>query len=267
MKLGVCIRVRDEDKIICDWINYYIKLDFDKIIIYDNLSKKPVRDTLSENNLLTNKIEILIDDIDFSNQNAIYQEAIDNNKDLDWLLLCDTDEFIWVQEGTIKEFLSNFSEDTCTIFINWLVYGSGGKIKYNTQKTVFEQFIIREEYTHFWNTFVKSFIRPRLIEKVGNVHITYNNKYLCKNVYNEVVSTTDMINNKCDIIDPKLSDNTKMIIIHYMTLDVCSMLLKNKKNIKGSLLETESKKYTFQWYKSEHYGFKDNVKDTRMLNN
>ena len=265
MKIGVCIRAKDEQKIICDWVTYYLYLGFDKIIIYDNLSNPSIIDSLTEKDILSPKIEIIIDDTSHFNQVNIYQEAVDNNKDLDWLLLCDTDEFIWIQEGTIKDFLSDFSEDTCTIFINWLVYGTGNIINYNTIKTVFEQFIIREEYEHFWNTFVKSFIRPKLIEKVGNVHITYNSNYQCKNVYNTDIDTEDIISDKCDIIDPKLSDNTKVIIVHYMTLDIINMLQKNKKNIEGSLLDDDCDKYTLTWYKSKEYGFRDNITDIRMM--
>ena len=36
----------------------------------------------------------------------------DQNKDLDWILLCDADEFLWIKEGTIKEFLSFESEES-----------------------------------------------------------------------------------------------------------------------------------------------------------
>ena len=37
MKIGVCIRAKNEQKIINDWVAYYLQLGFDKIIIYDNL--------------------------------------------------------------------------------------------------------------------------------------------------------------------------------------------------------------------------------------
>ena len=33
MKIGVCIRARDEQKIISTWVKYYIQLGFDKIVI------------------------------------------------------------------------------------------------------------------------------------------------------------------------------------------------------------------------------------------
>jgi hypothetical protein len=42
MKIGVCIRAKDEI-IMDDWIRYYTYLGFDKIIIYDNMSNPPIK--------------------------------------------------------------------------------------------------------------------------------------------------------------------------------------------------------------------------------
>jgi hypothetical protein len=99
MKIGVCIKAKDEQKIICDWIRYYLKLGFDKIIIYDNLSNPPIQETLSNNNLLDNKIEIIIDSCTkgLQTQTPLYENCINNNKDLDWLLCCDTGEFLYIK--------------------------------------------------------------------------------------------------------------------------------------------------------------------------
>lgn len=263
MKIGVCIRAKNEEKIICDWINHYLKLGFDKIFIYDNMSEPSIENILKEKNLLIDKIFIKIDSFQYSNQPAIYHECIDENKDLDWLLLCDADEFLWLKEGTIKDFLLKFSEDTCTILINWLVYGTSKLQTYDKTKSVFEQFTLREEYNHFWNTFVKSFVRPKLIENIGNVHITYNSNYKVSNIYNNNIS---LINdsNKCDYPDKNLNDNSPVVLVHYMTLDFESMLEKFKRNHDGWLLEKNCNKYSLEWYKSNDYGFKDNVKDLRM---
>lgn len=264
MNIGVCIRAKNEEKIICDWVNHYLKLGFDKIFIYDNMSEPTIESSLKEKNLLNDKVFIKIDTFPHSNQPFIYQECIDQNKDLDWLLLCDTDEFLWLKEGTIKNFLLKFSEDTCTILINWLVYGTSKLQTYNKTKSVFEQFTLREEYNHFWNTFVKSFVRPNLIEKVGNVHITYNSNYKVCNIYNNIL----LINNdlcKCDYLDNNLNDNSPIVLVHYMTLDFQNMLNKRNKNGKEHLGFTlNDNKYSLEWYKSKIYGFKDNVKDLRM---
>lgn len=265
IKIGVCIRAKDEQNIICDFITHYLKLGFDKIIIYDNLSNPSIQETLHKNNILNDRIKIVIDNTDHSNQPVVYLDCINNNKDLDWLLLCDTDEFIYIKEGNIKNFLNTFSEETCTILINWLVYGTSNNQTYDNSKSIYSQFTKREDYNHFWNGFVKSFIRPKLIEKIGNVHITYNNNYKVKNIYNQIIYIKNNNNDKCDITDRYLSDDTNIVLVHYMTLDFESMLKKNKRNINGSLLENNSNKYTIEWYNSTFYGFKDNNTDLRML--
>ena len=270
MKIGVCIRARDEQKIIYDWTKYYINLGFDKIIIYDNMSNPSIEETLNfkgilDMNLDSSHIEIIIDTVDHSNQGNIYMDCINKNKDLDWLLLCDADEFIYIKDGTIKEFLNSFSNDTATILINWVVFGTSGNLTYDTSKTIFEQFTKREDYKHFWNIFVKSFIRPKLIETFGNVHITTNINYKMKDVYNILKYSDDI--GKCDYIDVKLNCNTPVVIIHYMTLDFESMLNKRMKNSRQHLgFSLEDKKYSLEWYNGNtYYSFKDNNIDTRML--
>jgi len=265
MKIGVCIRARDEEKIICDWVKHYINLGFDKIIIYDNLSNPSVEESLKNKNLLIeNKVFVFIDKFIGNGQDNIYQECIDENKDLDWLLLCDADEFIHLKNKKVKDFLSEFSEDTATIIINWVVFGSGGNKQFDYTKSVFEQFTKREDYSHFWNHFVKSFIRPKLIEKFGNVHTTCNLNYKTKNVYNEELKFNYPRDN--DIIDRKLSDSTPIVMVHYMTLDLYSMLQKRNKNLKNDLIGNDNPKYSLNWYYNNILqGFKDNIKDSRML--
>lgn len=143
MKIGVCIVAKNEQKIICDWVSHYLKLGFDKIFIYDNMSEPSIESSLKEKNFVNDKIFIEIDTVKYSNQTVNYQKCINENKDLDWLLLCDADEFLWLKEGTIKDFLSIFSENTCSILINWLVYGTGNLQKYDKNKSVFKQFTMR----------------------------------------------------------------------------------------------------------------------------
>ena len=58
MRIGVCIRAKNEQKIICDWVNHYLKLGFDKIFIYDNMSEPSIESSLQEKNLLNEKVII-----------------------------------------------------------------------------------------------------------------------------------------------------------------------------------------------------------------
>jgi len=267
MKIGACIRVKDEQNIICDWVRYYLHIGFDKLIIYDNNSYPTVEETLTANNLYDKKhIELLIDKFEGNGQHIVYQEAIEHNKTLDWLLLCDPDEFIYIKNGNIKEFLNTFSSDTCTILINWVVFGSNKLQHLDVTKTIFEQFTAREDYSHFWNRFPKSFIRPNLIEKFGNVHTTINFNCKTRNVYNEEIYCRNYPDN-CEAIDYKLNEDTPVVIIHYMTLDLESMLRKRERNMKYDLgVNIKSPKYTLQWYFGNSFqSFKDNNQDLRMI--
>ena len=258
MKIGVCIRAK-ETIIINDWITHYLKLGFDRIIIYDNMSNPSIQECRKE---YSEKVQIIIDSFKGSNQCVLYKECLDNNKDLDWLLLCDADEFIYCKTN-LKEFLSNFSPDTCTVLINWLVYGTSNLQHYNVSQSVFQQFTQREDYSNFWNCYVKSFIRPKLIENIGTVHITYNKEYKVKNVYNQEIKI--QFEDKCDCIDYNLSDNTPVVMVHYMLLDFENMLRKRNRNIISDLIyEPGDIKYTMEWYDKNK--FKENNYDPRMIN-
>ena len=273
MKIGVCIRAKNEHKIITDWVNHYLKLGFDKIVIYDNLSCPSIKETLASKNITSDKVEVLIDsntNFGEDNQKNIFTKMIKNYKHYDWFLFCDTDEFLWLKEGlTVKNFLSKFSEDTSTVVINWLTYGMGNQKTYDVNKSVFEQFLIREQYGHFWNRFVKSFTRPNLANEIDN-HIVFCPPYKIKNVYNEVITENGLNNGRplsVSVLDKKLSDDTPILLVHYMTLDLESMLEKRKKNQEGGLFACKSvpsNKYSIEWYNSLGK-FKDSVKDERML--
>jgi len=260
MKIGVCTKAKNEEKIISDWVNHYLKLDFDKIIIYDDNSLEPTENTLKRKNIINDKITILNSN-QFS-QTDLYKDCIESNKDLNWLLLCDADEFLWIKDKkTIKQWLELYNNDVCSIFINWLTYGTGKRKVYDYSLSVYKQFTVRENYNCFWNNFTKSFIRPKLIERVSNVHETYNKKYKIYNVYNKPINLSNNLQYK----DKYYSDNTPVVLIHYMTLDIESMLLKNKKNKDGGLLTKNDFKYSFEWYKDPTFGFKDSCVDYRMI--
>ena len=59
MKIGVCIRAKNEQKIIVDWTKHYLLLGFDRIIIYDNMSEPSIETTLKKSNILLDNIIII----------------------------------------------------------------------------------------------------------------------------------------------------------------------------------------------------------------
>lgn len=238
-------------------------LEFDKIIIYDYNSLNKVSDILNENNLLSENIIITRKNCYFEHDS--YQQMIDTNKDLDWLCLFDTDEFLYIKEGTIKNFLEKYDDNVCTILVNWVVFGSGGLKNYDIKKPIYEQFITRESYNHFWNVFPKSIIRPKLINNTDyiSVHIVESKKYLTMNVYNK--EPEHKYNDACQCIDQNLSDDTPLVLFHYMTLDLESMLEKRNKY---KSIGFNFDRYSLEWYYNYNnhppQSFKDDIIDERM---
>ena len=45
---GICARVKDEHGIIREWVRHYIRLGFQKVVIYDDGSSPSVKETLAD---------------------------------------------------------------------------------------------------------------------------------------------------------------------------------------------------------------------------
>lgn len=269
MLVGICVRVKNEDIILKEFIIHHINLGFDLIHIYDNNSSITVEELCKD--IIKKYPNKIIIEKDLSKnpsdpkwgQTNRYNEFLNKNRNLTWILNCDADEFIYLHKhDNIKDFLNNFSEDTSVIPVNWLTYGTSKLDTFDKNKLVIEQFYLREQYKCFWNYFKKSFIRPNLISKIQDWHFHDSEQYLTKNVYNEIiVKSSECTLSEISSERDKLNDDTPMIIIHYMTLDNENMKKKHNKN-KGHLISNEDIKYTEEWYKNN---FKDDIIDKRMF--
>ena len=105
MKIGVHLRVKNEDNILADWIKHYLALGFDRILLVDNMSDTPVEHTLKSAGLENlPQLRITKDEGGFwrngkfyrvNTQCIVWNKIISENHDLDWLFFCDADEFLW----------------------------------------------------------------------------------------------------------------------------------------------------------------------------
>lgn len=132
--------MKNEEKYIVEWIEYYLNLGFDKVYIYNN----------DDNQL---KLKILIGDkykekvivIDYSGkksfQISLYNEII-NTLNYKWCAIFDCDEFLELrQHNNIKEYLNEVPDDITSILFSWLCYGTCGNKKYKPGK-IFENYPI-----------------------------------------------------------------------------------------------------------------------------
>lgn len=145
LKVLLCAIARKENKYIQEFINFYKKLKFNKIILYDN------------NDILDHSLEIIIKKniinkfVKLINYRGIKRPQIkayndcytENNNNYDWIAFYDIDEYLYIKNYTnINKFLSLNRFNKCqSILINWKYYGDNNKLFYE-KKPLKERFVV-----------------------------------------------------------------------------------------------------------------------------
>tara|TARA_A100001015_G_C14970817_1_gene705042 strand:- start:929 stop:1726 length:798 start_codon:yes stop_codon:yes gene_type:complete len=173
--LSLCCVVKDE-RYIKEFIIYHIIQGVEKFYIYDNESKKPLKEYLHEP--IFKKFCEIINYPGKCKQLDVYRDCIQRTKfKSKWLIIIDADEFILPHKhNTVRSFLNDY-KDYHAIGINWVMFGSnnhskkknGFLIKYYTK-------CCREVDQH-----IKTICRPEYVLDVPNPHyviIADKNKYI-----------------------------------------------------------------------------------------
>ena len=131
---SICLIVKQENRYIKEFINYYRKLKINKIFIYDNndLNGENLEDILSKY-IKYNFVEIINYRGKYKPQKQAYNNCyINNNKDYNWMAFYDADEYLYINNYTnINKFLSLPQFKNCSsILINWKYYGDNDNIFY-----------------------------------------------------------------------------------------------------------------------------------------
>ena len=254
MKVGICTKVKDEQHIIREWVRHYLRLGFDRIIIYDDNSYPPVKKTLRDND----NDAVIIIDTPTTNQAEAYKDGLSRCEDLDWVLLCDADEFIWTDGRDLKLYLTSAPEQVGTILLNWLTYGTSGIIKMRSDISIFQQFISREPYISYLNGYVKSFVRPKMADIHIWVHISYSPHRLVACADGTIIRNIKALS-RSERVAPISLGKMPILLVHYMTLDYETMA---RKSVRNKSLTDIGDKYTLEWYERT---FTDSVIDRRMM--
>ena len=181
MKTLLCAIGRLENDYIREWVEYYKKLGFTNICLFDN-NKTGEQDFRTE-------IQSFIDDgfvilKDYRNKEVCQLEAYTEcyntyGDSYDWIAFFDCDEFLTlVKNKTIEEYLSRLIfKNIDMIHINWMNYTDNGLVKMDN-RPVLERFTTpcpydyKCEYTIPENYHIKTLMRGGLgkIEWKGNPH-------------------------------------------------------------------------------------------------
>ena len=148
---------KNEDVIFKEWLDHYIAEGVDHFFLIDNGSTRPYTHILEP---YMNKITLVVDP-SHGQQVALYNRMMDyRDKQMEWLLVCDLDEFVYGTKGTLADFMRTIVDPTVgAIQIPWLMFGSSDHIE--QPSSVVQSFRWRKRDRH---PLFKSIVRPKALQ-------------------------------------------------------------------------------------------------------
>lgn len=172
MKVSLVCIAKNEDNYIEEWVNYYLKLGFDKIFIYQN----DWRTKLEHPNV------IKLENDGPNKQRECYNHFIKTyHSEYDWSAFLDIDEFLVLKKHkNIKTFIYDFREFPA-IGINWVLFGNNNLTEVEGEYSVIKRFTKRQLHI---NEHVKLIVRlnPRIVMDIHSANTfavgTCKNKFM-----------------------------------------------------------------------------------------
>ena len=124
-KYLVCACAKNEDEYIVEWIEHYLNLGFDKIIICDNNDNENMPLLLSA--YIKRGVVELFNCRGFGSFQVQFYSMFCTEGNYKWCAYFDCDEFLELGAySNIKDYLATKEDEICVSF-NWLMYGSDGQ--------------------------------------------------------------------------------------------------------------------------------------------
>ena len=158
-KYIVCTCARGENDYIVEYVEHYLNLDFDKIIICDNNDDDSI-ETVLKKYIEAGTVEIF-NCRGFNSFQVQFYSMFCTEGNYKWCAYFDADEFLELGIYTsIKLFLETVPPEDDSISFNWLVYGTNG-IKHKTPGRIQDRFKepVRPVVMFKENVFIKSILR------------------------------------------------------------------------------------------------------------
>jgi hypothetical protein len=156
----ISANVRDDNVYLDEWIAYHLSLGFEKIIIYDHLSKVPVKSEWDKVTVYRLECESLF------KPEFIHNFTLKNHKSF-WMAHFDVDEFIvLLQHDNINDLLQSY-EDYGALGIPWSMFGSSGHVT-KPKGLVKDNYLYRREDEN--PEWIKSIINTQFCSQIVDPH-------------------------------------------------------------------------------------------------
>ena len=173
IKIALCTLAKNENLYANEFINYYIKLGIDQIFIYDDNDEKLNAEKIADIMIFRYKKYLTIyDNIknEIHNQSEAFTDCYNKHfKQYDWILMIDMDEYLYIVNNTLKNYLSSPIFDECDfIKFHWLLPTDNGLLHYDS-RPLFERF--KEPYIK--SRFIKSIVKGNITNLIYAIHSPY----------------------------------------------------------------------------------------------
>lgn len=181
--VALCTMAKLENLYVNEFVGYHLKLGIDHIFIYDD--NDPNGEKISDAIPIEykNKTTVIenIKKMNLNNQPESFTHCYQNNVNkFDWFVMIDMDEFIYIVNGTLKDYLTNNKFNKCDfIRFHWVSTNDNGLVHYDN-RSLFERF----KPPYFKIEFIKNFIRgdiPNLKYWVHSPKFSPNRNITCIN--------------------------------------------------------------------------------------
>ena len=214
IKVCMCTNVKNENKYIKEFIQYYEKCGVDKIFLYDNNDSDGEKlDQIISNYISSGFVEISDwrgkEKQQLNMMNDCYKKNFDK---YNWLIFYDVDEYIHLKDYTnIKQFLNDEKFLTCKkIYLNWVFHTDNNLINYEN-KSLQERFPEKESKPNKDKTFKHNLVKSIIRGNITNLNIDCPHKL--SNEFKGCNGNGVEVNlNECGMEDPDFDNN---YIDHY----------------------------------------------------
>ena len=223
LKVALCTMGKRENLYVREFVDYYYKLGIDQMFIYDD--NEPNTESISDeiDSQYNQFVTIIKNRNVIKNQSLAFTDCYHRNIDkFDWFLMVDMDEFLYIVNDTLKDYLINQNFDKCDfIKIHWALSTDNNLIRYDP-RPLFERF----KPPFIKDTYIKTMVRGNISDLTYWVHSPkYSPKrnITCNNIGEKIIYKTINFEkiNKINV--------EKAFIIHFRFKSTEELIIKFKR--------------------------------------